>query len=412
MNTNLQPPAFSDIGIIALVPDRWGEQWQARHRIAPRLARYFQVVWMDYPIRRQEIIPALFGSHRAVDGSGLPAALHVYHPGPWLPRLGRPAWLGRWTSLRRLQHARNLLLAQGCSKIVLYLWRPEFAPALSQVPHELSCYHIDDEYSFSEVEIDCDNNEIDLIRSVGQVFIHSPAMMEKKGGFNPNTEFVPNGVDYQKYATPVPEPQEFARIPHPRVGYVGTLKKMLDWPLLLELARQHPEWSFVFVGNVASHEELPEILSALAQYRNVHMLPGKPAQILPAYVQHCDVCILPYRVDDYTKYIYPLKLHECLASGRPVVGSHIPAIEAFEGTVLLAGNAQEWSSAIQRALSPIENAPRHCEARRGVARLHDWDVLVEKIAMIVARRLGYSLPESPPPVDEGLRLENVFRAGS
>lgn len=394
--------------MIALVPDRWGAQWQARHHIAQRLARYFQVVWMDYPFSRQEILPWVFQPRSAEHESTLPTSFHVYRPGPWLPQLGRPAWLGRWISYRRLRHACHLLRKRGCSKIVLYLWRPEFAQAISQVPHQLSCYHIDDEYSFAAVEMAPDPAETDLIRSVGQVFIHSAALMAKKGAFNSNTEFVPNGVDYRNYATSAREPEEFAGIPHPRIAYIGTLKKMLNWPLLLELSSQHPEWSFIFVGNVASHAELPGVLSALAQRRNVHILAAKPAQALPAYLQHCDACIMPYRVDDYTKYIYPLKLHEYLATGRPVVGAQIPAIEAFEGAVLIARSPEEWSRAIENALSPAENSSARCEARRRIARMHDWDVLVEKIASTIARRLGYSLPHRDPVLEEAFRLEKVF----
>jgi glycosyltransferase involved in cell wall biosynthesis len=406
MNTNLPRPAFSEIGVIALVPDRWSAQWQARHQIARRLARYFQVVWMDYPLSRRDSLRQFFG-RKMDDRSTLPDSFQVYRHAPWLPELGRPAWLGRWTSQRRLRQACRLLRARGCSKIVLYLWRPEFAPALSQLAHHLSCYHIDDEYSFSPVEAALDPAEIALLRSSGQVFIHSPALLARKGSFNSNTEFVPNGVDYQSYATPAPEPQELTGIRRPRIGYIGTLKKMLNWPLLLELSTRHPEWSFVFVGNVAPHAELPGVLSVLAQRGNVHILAAKPSEALPGYVQHCDVCIMPYRLDDYTKYIYPLKLHEYLASGRPVVGTHIPSIEAFEDTVLLADGPEEWSSAIERALSPDENTYARCEARRRIARMHDWDVLVEKIAITIARRLGYALPVSQTALDQVSGVEDV-----
>jgi glycosyltransferase involved in cell wall biosynthesis len=285
----------------------------------------------------------------------------------------------------------------------LYLWRPEFAQAISQVPHQLSCYHIDDEYSFSPIEVALDPSEIHLIQSVGQVFIHSPAMMEKKGRFNSNTEFVPNGVDYRDYTTPMPEPADLGPISHPRIGYSGNLKRMLNWPLMLELSGRHPEWSFVFVGQIAPHTEIRGVLAELSRRSNVHMLGAKPVGALPAYAQHFDVCIMPYRRDDYTKYIYPLKLHEYLASGRPVVGTPLPSIEAFDGAVILANSSEEWSRAITRGLSPAENTPARCEARRHTASLHDWDLLVERIAATIAKRLGYSLPHGPKVLDAALR---------
>jgi glycosyltransferase involved in cell wall biosynthesis len=403
MNTNLPQPALNEVGVIALVPDVWSEYRQPRHQILVRLARYFQVVWVDRPPGRKDIWEWLVHRQSNTDQTTLPGAFQIYRPGLLFPCVGRPAWLGRWTSEQRLRRAHRSLLARGCSQIVLYLWRPEFAEAVNQVPHQLSCYHIDDEYSFSPVETGMNPAEVHLIRSVGQVFIHSPALMEKKGSLNSNTEFVPNGVDYQDYATPVPEPEELRTIPHPRIGYIGVLKRMLNWPLLLELSGRHPEWSFVFVGLIAPHSEIQGVLAELSRRRNVHMLGAKPFSALAAYAQHFDVCIMPYRRDGYTKYIYPLKLHEYLASGRPVVGTPIPSVEAFEGAVLLADGSEEWSRAIARALSPAENNPASCEARRHTARMHDWDLLAERIAATMAKRLGHSLPHSHTVLDAALR---------
>ena len=151
MNTNPRSPLFREVGVIALVPDLWGPFWQARHQIATRLARYFQVVWVDCPPTWQK---SLLWSQLAApvrQPAETPAAFQVYRTVPWLPDLGRPAWLRRWLSGERLQQAHRLLRDRGCSKIVLYLWRPEFADSLNLVDHQLSCYHIDDEYSFSSV---------------------------------------------------------------------------------------------------------------------------------------------------------------------------------------------------------------------------------------------------------------------
>ena len=74
--------------------------------------------------------------------------------------------------------------------------------ALELIPHSVSCYHIDDEYTFSEVEQATSEDEAHLIRKVDQVFISSRGLFEKKGHLNPNTLFVPNGVDYAAYIIP------------------------------------------------------------------------------------------------------------------------------------------------------------------------------------------------------------------
>src|SRR5262249_6312467 len=131
---------------------------------------------------------------------------------------------------------------------VLHLWHPQFEAALDAGRHDLSLYHIDDEYSFSPDAPPVSPQEERVMRRVSQAFAISPPLMERKGGINPHFAFVPEGVDYRLYATPVAEPADLRPIKRPRIGYTGNLKRQLDWPLLRDLARRHPGWSFVYVG--------------------------------------------------------------------------------------------------------------------------------------------------------------------
>jgi glycosyltransferase involved in cell wall biosynthesis len=380
--------------VIALVPDEWGPQWHTRHHLLSRLAGYFPVVWVNYPPGWRHLISILWRRcFTLVEYPSCPG-LQVYQSKFWLPRLGRPAWVARLISRRRLRGAGDLLRAKGCTKIVLYVWRPEFADAIELMAHDLSIYHVDDEYSFSSTEVGTSPEERSLLESAGQVFIHSVAMMAKKGLINPNTEFVPNGVDYSLYATPVPEPDDLRPIPHPRIGYVGILKKMLDWTLLLELSVSHPKWSFVFVGPKAGHPEIDAVLKQMEGRPNVYFLGGKPTERLGAYPQHFDVCIMPYRPDGYTKYIYPLKMHEYLASGMPAVSSPIRSVQEFGNVVALAGSPDQWSQAIEDALSADQTSPSRRALRQKVAREYAWDKIVDKVAHTIARRLGIPMPDS------------------
>lgn len=306
----------------------------------------------------------------------------------WLPRFYRPKWLARYAFEARLKHAHRTLISRGCRKIILYICRPEFGPALSCFPFDLSCYHIDDDYSFSEVEVPPNPVETSLIADVSQVFIHSPGLLEKKGAINPNTTFVPNGVDFAAYANPAPEPSDLTIIPHPRILYTGYIKKQLDWPLLLDLARRHREWSFVFIGPESPHPEIRSTIQEISSYRNVYFLGTKAAWTLAAYPQHCEACIMPYRVDTYTNNIYPLKLHEYLASGRPVISVPIRTLRDFSKVVALASGVDEWSNALARALEPAAACPEAAAARQKIAREYDWNILADKIAQTLCERMG------------------------
>jgi glycosyltransferase involved in cell wall biosynthesis len=352
-----------------------------------RLAKYFRVVWMQPPHEWRDAFhePAglPFGSFQQL----LPG-FHVYQPHRWLPTVYRSPWLSTRLFGKRLEQARSFLENAGCRKIVLYIWRPVFGPALSLVSHDLSCYHIDDEYTFSETEIPMSSEESRLLSRAGQVFIHSPALLEKKGRINPATHFVPNGVQYDAFASPCPEPADLAAIPRPRIGYAGYVKSQLDWRLLHQLAQAHPQYSFIFVGARSPNPELDALIAPLEKLRNTYFLGSKTAEELTRYPQHFDVCMMPYLRNDYTKYIYPLKLHEYLAGGKPVIGSRIRSLEEFGDVVGLATNFEEWSSAIDAALRPSSNTNDAIQRRQAVARKYDWGVLVRKIADTIAQAVG------------------------
>ena len=397
-------PLLPDVGIIGLVPEAWRDTWQPRHQVLSRLARYFHVVWVEPAFGWRELwlgrgveAPPWDEAQRAPNG------FIVYGQDWRFPHFYRPSFLANFTASNRLRQARSTLRRLGCRRVVLYVWRPEFVRSLDMVEHDLTCYHIDDEYTFSPVEQPIDPREKQLISRADQVFIHSKALWEKKGHLNPHSMMVPNGVDYKAYATQAEEPGDLAPIPRPRIGYVGRVKKQLDFRLMKVLAERHASWSFVFVG---PHEALGDqagIVKELSERKNVYMLGGKPVNALPAYTQHLDVCVMCYEMNDYTKFIYPLKLHEYLAAGRPVVGSPISSLEEFRGTIALAESAEEWSEALREALTPESRGSRRVEARRAVAKRYDWDVLVHGVARVIAERLGGDYSDRLGRVGESMR---------
>jgi hypothetical protein len=384
-------PLLPDVGVIAVVPDQWSDVWQSRHHVLTRLARYFQVVWC-HPSADDGDGPGRNGtsSRDGATPADRPPGLMIHDRPSWIPDVHRPAALARLATRERFRGAQRLLARRGCDRVVLSLWRPSYASALELVRHSVSCYHIDDEYTFSEVEHATSEGEADLIRKVDQVFVSSRGLLDKKGHLNPNTLFVPNGVDYAAYTHPWPEPEDLRAIPHPRIAYVGLIKKQLNLELMDALARRHPSWSFVFVGPRKHQDEVGTLIQRLADLPNVHFLGEKPVSALPSYTQHIDVCTLCYNVDDYTKFIYPLKLHESLASGRPCVGAPIQTLREFASVLDVANSVEEWSEAISAALGPAPCSETRVAARRAVAREHDWDRLVHHIAAALGDRLGAS----------------------
>ena len=387
-------PLYPDVGVLALVLEPYGPQWLSRQQVLTRLARYFHVLWMNPAHEWRSAIHDRRFVGRETRVAGLPDSFRVYDPPSWLPVVYKPSWLGDALTRARLRGARAALARRGCRRTLLYIWHVELGAALGMVPHELSCYHIYDEYSHSEVEQPLDPAEERLIRSVDQLITVSPTMFERKGRLNSNSLQLTNGVTYEAFARQTAEPPELAAIPHPRLGYSGYLKKQLDWKLLLALATRHPEWSFVFVGEKRPHEEIRELLERMEALPNVHFLGARTSDELARYPQHFDVCLMPYRMNAYSKYIFPLKLYEYLAGGRPTLSIPLPALAGLGDLVPVATGVEEWEAAIERLLEPGADAAEQRAARQAEARRHDWNVIVDELARTLARRLD--LPELEP----------------
>jgi glycosyltransferase involved in cell wall biosynthesis len=375
------------VGVIALVPDEWEGVWMPRHHLVSRLAPNFDVVWVSPPEGwREHWVPGRSRFLEPQRFAEIAPRFSVMTSGRRWPQIFRPAWLQRWVTRSRLRAARRYLVERGAKQIILYLWRPEFAEAIDLVRHDASCYHIDDEYSFSDVELPNSIQETELIRRVDQVIVHSTRLMEKKGSINHNTALVPNGVDYEAFATPRAEPPDLARVPRPRIGYVGVIKKQLDLALLLRLARARGDWNFIMVGPARNVTEKEHTLAGLRALSNVHFLGEKPVRALSAYTQYMDVCLMCYEANDYTKYIYPLKLHEYLASGRPVVATPIDSVIEHGDLVTLAQTDSEWIAAIEQALLQQEDIQRR--TRQDRARAYDWNKLAARVGALILQRVA------------------------
>ena len=389
------PPVIPEVGILALTGAPWEQNgiMQTRHQLLPRLAHYFPVVWMN-PAWEWRVHLANRGNRpEGRRTRRVHAGLDVYEPEWWLPALYRPASVGRWIADQHVRRALGMLARRGCEKIILSVWREQYAREAVRFDHThggVRYYHVDDEYTFSDEEQPIPANERILLETSSQVFLHSPALVAKKGGINRRTVFSPNGVDFAAFSTPGPEPDDLQAIPHPRVGYTGWLKKQLNFELIEAVAKAAPHLQFVFVGGVVPSHKLDDELGRLRVLPNVHLLGQKITAELARYPHHFDVCLLPYARTAYTNYIYPLKLHEFLATGRPVVGTSIRTLEDFGDLIELADDPAGIVAALDRALRKADGDAVGREARREEARRHDWQSLAANLALAMAQDLGPS----------------------
>jgi glycosyltransferase involved in cell wall biosynthesis len=216
-----------------------------------------------------------------------------------------------------------------------------------------------------------------LVRSVDRVIVTARRLEEQVRRLRSDgVVYVPNGVDYQHFAAAARVPPEYAAIPQPRAVYVGSLEPWLNVPLLANVARARPKVSFVVIGPARIS------MGELRRMPNVHLLGPRPYAILPGYLAHADVGIIPFHVSEQVDAVNPIKLYEYLAAGLPVVVTAWDELRRMQPPATLVAGADEFVQAIDTALAQ----PGDPEPRRAFARGNSWEA---RFAMVRAA-LGLS----------------------
>jgi hypothetical protein len=129
----------------------------------------------------------------------------------------------------------------------------------------------------------------------------------------------------------------------------------IDLGLLAFLAERRPSWTIVQLGR-ATVDPAP-----LRRYPNVLLLGRRPYAALPRYCKAFTIGLMPFVVNELTRYVNPIKLRECLAAGLPVVSSGISEADAYPEWCSLAKSPADFLAACERALqsdSPAARAAR------------------------------------------------------
>ena len=369
----------------------WSDYWQTRQHVLSRLAtRGFRVgyttpamsVWeRDEPRWRY----AKWWSQRMVLDS-----VHVMYPGRLPPLTHRVDALDRAVARR---HARRYAACVGgrsdARPDIAYVFHPDFLPYLDGIAPRRVVYHADDHQgAMSASDPKVRDFEQGLVERADLVIAVTEGVARGLGERAiDKTIIVGNGADVARYGSAglLPVPHDLAAIPRPVIAYAGSLNNKVDFPLVARLAKARPGVHWALIGPVWDEAQLTaplrEGLAKCRELPNVWFLGRKSYLELPAYCAHVDANAMVYRTDGqgWWRSIYPLKMHECLATGRPLLSADVPAVREFGSVVQLCTNDPQWLQALDAVAAGDDWATP--VARRGVARANSWD---HKVDLIVA----------------------------
>jgi teichuronic acid biosynthesis glycosyltransferase TuaH len=225
--------------------------------------------------------------------------------------------------------------------------------------------------------------EEEIIRNFDFTLCTSKELTRLKSAFSPNVYFHPNAADidiFRKAATQrLPKPDELKDITQKIIGYTGSIEYRSDFELLKKVATYHKDKILFFVGPVQGHEH---IASGLDKLPNVIFAGPRKITDLPNYLQYFDCVLIPFKKNTLTKSIYPLKINEYLAAGKPVIATHFSEdIYTFRDVAYVEDTADAFIHAIDKAID--ENSEARKLARMQVAEQNTWAARVVRFWEII-----------------------------
>lgn len=297
--------------------------------------------------------------------------------------------------LRRLNYIFNLPRLNGEIKkrhmkgALLWIYTPEAVSLAGKLGERVVIYDCVDEYSAQPYYKDnfngIRNNEEELLRKAGIVFVSSPRLAAGKRLFNKNTFFIPNACDWEQFAVAergnLKTPKDILGIRKPIIGFIGALDHYkVDFGLIQRLAERNKNLSIVLIGT-AGEAERKAGAGFVNNYKNIYLLGKKDYKDLPAYISAFDVAIIPYVSNDYTRCCFPLKLFDFLACGKPVVVSGIDEFDEVKGFVKYANGYDDFEKVIYGFL---ENDSRENKKRRILAaKENSWENKIKHQTQII-----------------------------
>lgn len=245
---------------------------------------------------------------------------------------------------KQKEMVNNLLSVMEISNYFVWYYTPMALPFSDHLTPKLVVYDCMDELSaFKFAPPALTENEKILMQKADVVFTGGYSIYEAKKDKHHNIYPFPSSIDKEHFGTArtiKTDPADQASIPHPRFGFFGVLDERFDIDLIEQAAKARPDWQFVLIGPVVKIDP-----ATLPRYANIHYLGGKTYKELPQYLAGWDVAVIPFAMNDSTKYISPTKTPEYLAAGKPVISTPIRDVVSPYGDnklVHIAANAEEF----------------------------------------------------------------------
>lgn len=265
--------------------------------------------------------------------------------------------------LRVCEALASVLTQAQATNVSLIVQHPFWAHIAATLPYACVYDWMDDHGGFLHRSASVHHDHIRLLRQASSVVVSSQALHDQaQTETNKPLFLVPNACD----------PRHFYRASQPKtapitVGYFGALAHWFDPRPVAALAKAHPDWRILLIGEVTD-----PAVDRLRAYPNVVLQGEVPYARLPALATEFHVGIIPFRSNRLTHATSPVKFYEMMALGIPVVALNVPELRPYHPTLVTLTSANRaFVQAVTAAVDSLPNKKAQ-QQRQAFALQETW----------------------------------------
>lgn len=356
---------------------RWNSVFQRPHHITTRLAQKYNIIFVEEPIDD--------AVHKYGTAESFKPHKNITVFTPFIK------WDNWETMSREYIELLNNYFRTEVADSLFWFYSPFYIYFLRYFQPRGIVYDCMDELSaFKNASPNLPRYEKELLSQADIVFTGGKSLYESKKRLNPNTFCFPSSVDAAHFARALdvqtPLPADIQAIQRPIVGFYGVIDERIDLDLLKQVATQLPHISFVMIGPVVKIDE-----TTLPKNKNIYYLGKKEYSQLPEYLKAFDITMMPFALNESTKYISPTKTLEYMAALKPVISTPIEdVVRDYKEIVSIVKNEQEFVSAIDGYLTEsTEQKQKRQKKEKEIVQKTSWDSTVSQILYRAQTLLNY-----------------------
>ncbi|CAN5302710.1 glycosyltransferase family 1 protein [soil metagenome] len=305
---------------------RWGFVYQRPQHLISRMSEHYKILFVEEPIPFEHPDEENEYLLEVVNDN-----LHVLKP-----------------KVKRIEDIKNVLkpLLKSCELEIGWFYSAAFSPLITSCVFDCVIYDCMDELSlFKGAPAQLVNQEKFLLAEAHIVFAGGKSLYDAKKKIHSNVHCFPSSVDRKHFETAMEDidiPEDIKNIQKPVVGYFGVIDERIDFTLLQDTARLLPNVGFAMIGPLVKigEEDLP-------REKNIYYLGMKSYKQLPHYIKAFDIAMMPFALNDATKFKSPTKTLEYMAAGKPIISTAIKdVVTEYSHCIPIVDTAEEFAATI------------------------------------------------------------------